>query len=107
MNSLTINKGTIFNIIVSLFLMFCSNSAFSQSDLAKQFHNPLGTLTALPMQLDLDFNIGDERQTAYTYTFQPIFPIKLNKNWTLVSYTILPVTSIPDSSGIEVTGKIV
>ncbi len=104
MNSLTINKGTIYYIIVPLFLIFLSKTAFSQSDLAKQFHNPLGTLTALPMQLDVDFNIGDERQTAYTYTFQPIFPIKLNKNWTLVSYTILPVTSIPDSSGSRYSG---
>ena len=53
MNSLIINKGTINYIIVSLFLMFYSNSAFSQSDLAKQYYNPLGSLKALPMQFGL------------------------------------------------------
>lgn len=87
------------------FLFFCframaQNDTIAQgNDLAKQFHNPLGTLKALPMQLDVDFNIGDDKETGYTYTFQPIFPIKLSKNWTMVSYTILPVTSMPDGSG--------
>ena len=65
-------------------------------DLAKAYHNPLGSLRALPMQLDLDFNVGRSEKTSASYTFQPIFPIKLNDDWTLVSYTILPVVSMPE-----------
>lgn len=98
MNVLNLNKGTFYYTIVSLFILFCSNTAFSQSDLAKQYHNPLGSLKALPMQLDLDFNAGADKKTAVTYTFQPIFPITLSKKWTLVSYTILPLTTVPSET---------
>jgi hypothetical protein len=72
-----------------------SASTASAADLAKAYHNPLGSLRALPMQLDLDFNVGESDKTSAVYTFQPIFPIKLNDDWTLVSYTILPVASAP------------
>jgi hypothetical protein len=89
-----------------LFILLGSINAKAQSDddLTKQFHNPLGSLTALPMQLDVDFNIGDKRETGYTYTFQPIFPVKLSEDWTMVSYTIIPITSMPDASGDRNTG---
>jgi hypothetical protein len=73
-------------LLAFLFFSFFSFSAIAQNDtvaqsddLAKQFHNPLGTLKALPMQLNIEFNIGDEKETGYSYSFQPIFPIKLRK----------------------------
>jgi hypothetical protein len=102
-------SGKILAVFVFLFYSFTAiaqNDSIAQSDddLAKQSHNPLGTLKALPMQLDVDFNIGDAKETGYTYTFQPIFPVKLSEDWTMVSYTILPVTSIPDISGNRNTG---
>jgi hypothetical protein len=52
-----------------------SASTTSAADLAKAYHNPLGSLRALPMQLDLDFNVGESHKTSAVYTFQPIFPI--------------------------------
>lgn len=97
MNLLIINKVTFRFLMVAL-LFFCSKTVLSQSDLAKQYHNPLGSLKALPMQLDLDFNSGEDKKTAAAYSFQPIFPITLSEKWTLVSYTILPVVSLPSST---------
>ena len=55
MSSLIINKGTINYIIVPLFLIFCSNGAFSQSDLAKQYHNPLGSNWSVTLAFELIF----------------------------------------------------
>ena len=78
-----------------------SEKPTSATDLAKAYHNPLGSLRALPMQFDLDFNVGESRKTSAVFTFQPIFPIKLNDDWTLVSYTILPVASAPGLTANE------
>jgi hypothetical protein len=90
--------------LLTFLVILNSTITMAQSDLAKQYHNPLGTLTALPMQLDIDFNIGDDRETAYTYSFQPIFPIKLSQDWTMVSYTIIPLTSMPFGSEDRYSG---
>jgi hypothetical protein len=95
---------TSFLVLVLFFFLLISTITMAQSDLAKQYHNPLGSLKALPMQLDVDFNIGDDKETGYTYSFQPIFPVKLSEDWTMVSYTILPVTSMPSGSGERNTG---
>ena len=86
------------SMILVLFFISLSGIAFGQSDLAKQYHNPLGSLKALPMQLDLDFNDGADKKTAVTYTFQPIFPIALSKKWTLVSYNLSLIIPIIHSS---------
>lgn len=101
-----IHTASILPLAVFVFLFYsfsgiAQNDTIAQSDddLSKQFHNPLGSLKALPMQLDIDFNIGVKRETGYTYSFQPIFPVKLSEDWTMVPYTFIPIISMPDVSG--------
>ncbi len=73
----------------------CLADPGSAANLSKAYHNPLGSLRALPTQVDIDFNVGANNKTSEVFTLQPIFPIKLSDDWSLVSYTILPIASIP------------
>lgn len=64
------------------------------SDIQKQLANPIASLTLLPFQLNYDTNIGPQHDgSRYTMNFQPVVPIKLNDQMTLVVRTIIPVIS--------------
>ncbi|WP_069436639.1 hypothetical protein [Methyloceanibacter methanicus] len=60
--------------------------------LAQQLANPIADLTVVPFQYDLLLNGGpDGDATGSVLTIQPIIPIHLNKDWNLITRTILPV----------------
>jgi len=59
-----------------------------QQDLA----NPISSLTVVPVQTNFDFNVGPERDGyRITTNLQPVVPIKLNDQLSLVVRTIVPV----------------
>lgn len=60
----------------------------------KKLANPVSSLTLIPFQFNLDRNIGpkgEENGWRVTTNIQPVVPIKLGPDWTLVVRTILPV----------------
>jgi hypothetical protein len=64
----------------------------SQSyDLARQLTNPVASLISLPLQNNFDWGGGpDGDGFQYRINIQPVIPFTLNKDWTLISRTILP-----------------
>ena len=45
----------------------------------------------MPFQNNLDLGSGyNDQAFRYTLNFQPVIPIPLGKDWTLISHTILP-----------------
>ena len=60
--------------------------------LAKKLANPIASLISVPFQNNFDFGMGPDKDGfRYTMNFQPVIPIALNKDWNVVSRTIVPV----------------
>jgi len=64
-------------------------------NLAKQVANPIASLISVRFENNFDFNTGPEGY-RYTMNFQPVIPIAVNKNWNMISRTILPITHQDD-----------
>lgn len=61
--------------------------------LAKKLSNPVASLISLPFQNNFDFGMGPNGDGfKYTLNIQPVIPVKINKDWNLISRTIVPIT---------------
>ncbi|MCX6162731.1 MAG: hypothetical protein NTV87_15525 [Ignavibacteriae bacterium] len=82
-------------IITSVLFVFLCQISYSQSadEIAKKLANPVASMISVPFQNNFDFNIKPNSGFRWTMNFQPVIPFTLNKNWNLISRTILPVVS--------------
>jgi hypothetical protein len=62
-----------------------------EAKLAMELNNPVAALISMPLQSNWDFGIGPNDAYQYTLKVQPVIPIALNKEWNIISRTILPV----------------
>lgn len=61
------------------------------ADLAKKLSNPVASLISFPIQPNFDFKMGTGSGYRMTTNVQPVIPIALNRDWNLISRTILPI----------------
>jgi hypothetical protein len=99
------------NFFVPILLTFAllnANAAESDSDqesqtekLAKATQNPVANLISVPFQNNFNFGIGPNDATQWILNVQPVIPITLNKDWNLITRTIVPIINQPSpASGI-------
>lgn len=62
----------------------------SDEELVKQLADPVASLISVPFQNNLDFNLEAGEGWRYTMNFQPVVPIKLDRDWNLIIRTIVP-----------------
>lgn len=59
--------------------------------LAKETQNPIANLISVPFQNNFNFGIGPNDATQWVLNVQPVIPITLNKDWNLITRTIMPI----------------
>ncbi|HZF14690.1 MAG TPA: hypothetical protein VE046_01980 [Steroidobacteraceae bacterium] len=74
----------------------CADSA---DELAKKLSNPVSSMISVPLQYNVDFDLGSENGTKHTLNVQPVIPKSLNENWNLITRLIMPVVYEDDVFG--------
>lgn len=60
--------------------------------MAQQLQDPIASLISLPLQNNFDFGAGPGGNGfGYTLNIQPVIPLRLSDDWTLITRTILPI----------------
>ena len=93
---------------VLAFGLTASSLAYAEmtaEELAKLAQNPVGNLISVPFQYNANLNFGPEKGTQSILNIQPVIPITLNKDWNIITRTILPVVwqpaLSPDDSSVS------
>jgi hypothetical protein len=63
--------------------------------IAKKLQNPIGDLYSFPFQNSTNFNYGPNKGTQDVLDIQPVIPIHVNEDWTVITRTILPLVWSP------------
>ena len=76
------------------------------AQLALQLHNPVATLSSVPIENDWDFGSGPAHAMTYTAMAKPVVPFALSPDWNLITRTIVPViyAESPEVGGASKAG---
>ena len=85
--------------IAVLGLPLITHAQESADELAKKLSNPVASLISVPLQYNIDFNIGPEDGTQHKLNIQPVIPASISQNWNLITRVIAPVVYQEDVFG--------
>jgi hypothetical protein len=88
---------TFLRLALTVAIPIATSAAYAQQgeDLREAAQNPIADLISLPFQNNTNFDIGHTDNTQNVLNIQPVYPIKLNPNWNLITRPILPVIYQP------------
>jgi len=72
-----------------------AHAEMSEEELAKLTQNPVGNLISVPFQNNTNLNAGPQKETQNVLNIQPVIPIEVNREWNIITRTIIPVISQP------------
>jgi len=70
----------------------------STEELARAAQNPVASMISLPFQNNTNFDFGPQEKTQNILNIQPVWPFSLNDDWNLITRTIVPVISQPETA---------
>ena len=79
-------------------------TADNSEALAKIAQNPVGNLISVPVQWNMGFGAGPNPTYQSTLNIQPVIPVTLNEDWSIITRTIFPVDSWPTAGDNHVAG---
>ncbi len=82
-----------------------ANAEMSDEELAKISQNPIGNLINVPFQYNANLNYGPEKGTLSVLNIQPVIPVDVNKDWNIITRTIVPVIWQPSLFPGEASAK--
>ena len=62
--------------------------------------NPVAAAISLPLQNNTFYGVGPYRRAENELLIEPVVPLRLSKNWMVISRTIVPVVVVPRRSPI-------
>jgi len=103
MNSKTVYQqsvlpGSMALLAVTALIAVPARAEMSAEELAKLAQNPVGNLISVPFQNNTNFNVGPYNGTQNILNIQPVIPVEINKDWNIITRTIVPVISQPQLS---------
>lgn len=84
--------------MIALAMLFAASAAAQEGDatnLAKAAQNPIADMISVPIQYNINFDTGPLGGTQHLVNIQPVYPVKLNADWNVITRTIVPVLSQP------------
>lgn len=88
-------------ILLSLTVVAAETRAIeqeSETELAQKTENPISDLMRIPFQNNMNFGIEPNHRTSNLLKIQPVIPFTLNRDWNLITRTIVPVIKQPTPS---------
>jgi hypothetical protein len=73
-------------------------AAESTDALRKAAQNPVASLISVPVQNNLNFGIGPDDRAQNVLNIQPVIPVRVSKNWNLITRFITPIIYQPTVS---------
>jgi hypothetical protein len=73
-------------------------------ELSKQLNNPVSSVWNITTQSNMYFykgNLSPAYRGQFVFNFQPVLPIPLTKNWTLIPRPVIPILSNPYIGGVN------
>ncbi len=67
----------------------------SETELALKSENPISDLMRIPFQNNMNFGIEPNHRMNNELKIQPVIPFTLNRDWNLITRTIVPVIKQP------------
>jgi len=75
-----------------------SDDEAAMQSAAAQAQNPIAHIISVPFQNNTLTRTGPYRSTANTLLIQPVVPIRIDSNWSVVTRTIVPIVYLPRTS---------
>ena len=72
-----------------------ARAELSAEELAKIAQNPVGNMISVPFQNNANLNFGPEKGTQNILNIQPVIPIEVDKDWNIITRTIIPLIWMP------------
>jgi len=84
------------SIFLAMLTLAPAHAQHSNDELAKAAQNPIADMISLPFQNNTNYNVGPRNQTQNILNIQPVVPFSVNRDWNVITRTIVPVISQPD-----------
>jgi hypothetical protein len=93
--SRVLRSGCLGTLLVLVTAAGVARADMSAEELAKLAQNPVGNVISLPFQNNTNLNFGPQKGTQNILNIQPVIPIEVDKDWNIITRTILPVVWNP------------